>query len=169
MIETLDWENLAKENLRLEMNDFKREIERQELIIKQQQQDLKAKNNVIDCLDTVMHVMQEDVASKVRDSQKHACYRVIKKNAQPNDPYPYLTVRAQKRNLSHAMNKVKAKYPKYTTLLDIPYTPNAMNLQVRVKEELTPMLTFKYNNMASNFETEGQLIEGIKGVAGMIM
>jgi len=131
--------------------------------------DLKAKNNVIDCLDTVMNVMQEAVAPKVGDAQKHACYRVIKKNVQPNEPYPYLTVRAQKRNLSHAMNKVKAKYPKFTTLLDILYTPIVMNSQVRIKEELAPMLIFKYSNMASNFATEGQMIEGIKGVAGMVM
>jgi len=35
-IDSLDWENLARENIRLEMDEFKREIERQELIIKQQ-------------------------------------------------------------------------------------------------------------------------------------
>ena len=151
------------------MLEFKRETEKQKLIIKQQKLDLHVTNNVIDCLDTVINEMQQDVAPKVRDVKKHAYFRVIKKNLQQNEPYPYLTVRAQKRNLSHAMNKVKAKYPKFTTLLDIPYTPNAMNLQVRIKEELGPLLTFKYNNLMSNFATEGQLIEGIKGVAGMVM
>ena len=67
------------------------------------------------------------------------------------------------------MARIKTQYPQFKVVIELPYNANAINLNNRIKEELSPLIKFRYNHMFSGFNDENLLIERIHEVADMIM
>ena len=53
--------------------------------------------------------------------------------------------------------------------MELPYNANAINLNNRIKEELFPLVKFRYNHMFSGFNDENLLIDRIHTIANMLM
>ena len=138
------------------------------ITISHQTEEIQQQTNINECLEMAIDTVKEDVAPKVVSKGKRHCFCLIKKNVPYQTSFPYATIRVQKRNCGRSMRRLVSRYPRCEVLLELPYSPNAVNLNNRIKEQLSGTVKFRYNDLATTL-SDAELCESIRNVHALIM
>jgi hypothetical protein len=155
MLEGLKMQNnelLYKNDELLEKNDDLKE-------------DLGINQEILMGMNSKLDKATDERAPKTEATGKRDTFMIIKTN-KVDYQWPYYAIRVQHGSLRQTLKKLKAKYPNYTKLVDIPYQPNGINFFNLMKEKLrnkAKLIETHHNKIKRKVGyTEEQFLQDIK-------